>query len=361
VTVVQHGGEFGGDAVWVVAGKRAYDFTPTGHFVTGLLFGNTRLDSLATNGTRLLYLTDDHNNKVVEVRAVPPDTTITAHPRRYTLGTEAEFSFNSTETGSFQCSLVGQGGAPDLTACSSPKKYMGLSDGTYDFEVRAIDRARIVDPVPARVTFTVDNKAPQTTITSGPADGSHIGDPTPTFTFTANEPVSRFRCWHDDASFVTCTSPRTAVTLADGTHTWSVQAIDRSGNIDLSPASRTFVVDTVPPDLHVSSQPVTMTGGGVVAVDVTCPSQEISPPCSGTLGLRTAHKVDYQGQLQFVTLGSATFSIGAGATDPVHVQLSPSKQHLVKTLGTVQVKATADAHDEAGNTNTVRQVFTLHS
>ena len=63
-----------------------------------------------------------------------------------------------------------------------------------------------------------------------------------TFTFKAvNEsgPVS-FECRLDSASFQPCTSPYTTARLAKGTHTFQVRARDAAGNVDPSPASRSF-------------------------------------------------------------------------------------------------------------------------
>ena len=44
-----------------------------------------------------------------------------------------------------------------------------------------------------------------------------------------------------------CTSPLTTAALADGAHSVSVRAIDAAGNIDPTPATRSFTVDTAPP------------------------------------------------------------------------------------------------------------------
>jgi hypothetical protein len=50
------------------------------------------------------------------------------------------------------------------------------------------------------------------------------------------------------AAYAACTGPFTTSTLSDGSHTFEVRAIDGAGNVDPTPAGRTFTVDTVPPD-----------------------------------------------------------------------------------------------------------------
>ena len=81
---------------------------------------------------------------------------------------------------------------------------------------------------------------PATTITSGPS--GTIIDPTPTFTFTTDEPGSSFQCKVDAGAFAACTAPSTTAALGAGSHTFQVRAVDIVGNADASPASRSFTV-----------------------------------------------------------------------------------------------------------------------
>jgi hypothetical protein len=90
-------------------------------------------------------------------------------------------------------------------------------------------------------------KPVDTTISSGPAQGSTISTATPTFTFTSSIVGSTFECRLDAGAFSGCPSPFTSPALADGTHTFSVRAIDPFGNVDGSPASRGFTVSTATP------------------------------------------------------------------------------------------------------------------
>ena len=95
-----------------------------------------------------------------------------------------------------------------------------------------------------RKTFTVDTTAPETTIDSGPSP----------FVFSSNDAGATFECKVDDGEFAACTSPD-ARTFTDGTHTFAVRAKDAAGNVDPTPASKTFTVDTTAPETTIDSGP----------------------------------------------------------------------------------------------------------
>ncbi|WP_448545731.1 choice-of-anchor D domain-containing protein [Roseiflexus sp.] len=176
------------------------------------------------------------------VDATPPDTTILSGPTGAISVTSVTFTFTSTETGStFQCRLNGG----SFVSCTSPHIISGLVNGSQTFEVRAIDAVNNVDPTPATRSWTVDTQPPETTITSGPADSSTTG-PGVTFNFTSSETGSTFECSLDAGPFLTCTSPQ-VLSLSNGSHTFSVRAIDAVNNIDPTPATRTWTVDAIPP------------------------------------------------------------------------------------------------------------------
>lgn len=93
-----------------------------------------------------------------------------------------------------------------------------------------------------------DTIAPETTINSQPPDPD--SDSTPTFTFSgddgAGSGIASFMCQIDNGIYNACTSPFTSIALLDGTHTFNVYAIDVASNIDLTPASYTWALNTVP-------------------------------------------------------------------------------------------------------------------
>ena len=106
-----------------------------------------------------------------------------------------------------------------------------------------------------------DETPPETTIDSGPAEGSMIEDPSPILEFTSSEAGSTFECKIDAGGFGACASPHTTTPLTDGAHTFSVRATDAADNTDATPAARSFTVaasppaDTTPPETTIDSGP----------------------------------------------------------------------------------------------------------
>jgi hypothetical protein len=102
----------------------------------------------------------------------------------------------------------------------------------------------------------VDTTAPDTSISSGPADPSSATNAS--FSFAATETGSAFECKLDAGSFASCTAPKSYSALGAGSHTFSVRATDTAGNTDASPASWTWTInppaaDTTPPDTTITS------------------------------------------------------------------------------------------------------------
>lgn len=184
-------------------------------------------------------------------------TTITSSPHGLTTNRTPEFTFVSTEAGTFECSHHRPGEAAAFTQCSSPHKLSSLADGTWVFEVAAIDAVGNHVPMPATETFTVDATAPDTTIVSGPAALSN--DAAPEFAFTGTEAGS-FACrlhriGEAPPPFALCGSTYAPGPLGDGAYAFEVMAVDAAGNSDASPATGSFEIDTLPPQTAITGGP----------------------------------------------------------------------------------------------------------
>jgi hypothetical protein len=189
--------------------------------------------------------------------ATPPETTIDSGVSGLTTDPNPAFTFSANEPGaSFECSLQPTGSSPSFAACTSPRSYNALTDGTYDFRVRARDGGSNADPTPALDTFTLDTAPPETTIDSGP-EGS-VSTTRPQFTFSSNESGATFRCSVDGAAFAPCVSPFD-FDAAQGAHMFAVRSVDRVGRTDATPASRAFAVDSVAPDTQLTKKPKAVT------------------------------------------------------------------------------------------------------
>lgn len=87
------------------------------------------------------------------VFSIAPDTTITSNPPDPSLSSSATFTFESDDpSATFECQLDGGG----FSACTSPVDYVGLSNDTHTFDVRAVEGYGTPDPTPASYTWMVD-------------------------------------------------------------------------------------------------------------------------------------------------------------------------------------------------------------
>ena len=166
----------------------------------------------------------------------PPDTTMDSGPSGPTNAASPTFGFSANEPGSwFECRIDGGGWGE----CSAPHTAGPLADGGHSFDVRATDPAGNPDPTPASRSFTVDTTAPDTRIDGGPSGSTT--NATATFDLSANEP-STFECRVDGHGWEACPARYTTAPLPDGAHTLDVRATDPAGNVDPTPASRSWTI-----------------------------------------------------------------------------------------------------------------------
>lgn len=179
----------------------------------------------------------------------PPDTIINGSPQAVTSATNADFTFTSSKASStFACKL--DGGA--FASCTSPRSYSVLAPGGHTFLVQATDQSGNTDPTPASFTWTIDNVAPDTSITNGPAQP--ITQNSATFNWTGSDGVTsvenlvyayRLDPIEQNFSAFGVATEKFYGGLASGNYTFIVKAKDQAGNEDTTPATRSFSVNVV--------------------------------------------------------------------------------------------------------------------
>ena len=279
------------------------------------------------------------------VDTTPPDTTIDAGPIGIATSDTATFAFSATETGStFGCTL--DGGV--LTACTSPKTYSGLAEGSHTFTVRATDPAGNTDPSPASRTWTIDLQVADTTppdvALTAPADGASVrGSVTISATAHDDTAVDHVDFLVDDVVVGTDSTdfPYSmswdSTSLADGPATITAIAVDTSGNRTTS-ASRTVTVDNTPPDTTIDAGPTGTVGSASASFAFSATETGSTFGCTLDGGALTActSPQTYSGLAE----GAHTFTVRA--TDPAG-NTDPSPASRTWTVDTTAPDTTIDA------------------
>jgi Tol biopolymer transport system component len=115
-----------------------------------------------------------------------------------------------------------------------------------------------------------DTIPPNTAIDSGPL--GLVNASSANFSFASSEWKSTFECSLDRATFRSCTSPLPYTGLSDGSHIFQVQATDSSGNVDATPAERTWTVDATAPVVKAPTRNLvagSVIGNSTVPVNLT--------------------------------------------------------------------------------------------
>jgi hypothetical protein len=125
-----------------------------------------------------------------------------------------------------------------------------MTEGNNEITVAAFDLVpNTSDGIKA--VIVVDTAVPDSIITSKPNNPSNSN--TADFVFTATETGSSFQCQLDKGGYTACASPMNYTGLAEGDHTFSVTAIDAAGNVDETPDSYTWAIDTTPPSSTIAA------------------------------------------------------------------------------------------------------------
>jgi large repetitive protein len=260
------------------------------------------------------------NVRTIVVDTSAPNTVIGSGPIGSTNSTGALFSFSADDpAATFECRL--DGGV--FAACSSPKSYNGLAEGSHTFEVRATDAAGNTDATPASRIWTVDLTPPAVPVIASPVDGSTITSSTVTLSGTAD--AGSFVEIFEGETFLggstatgSGTWTKSFLGVADGSYTYVAKAGDFAGNHSGPSNSVTVTVDTVAPNTSVDSGPTGSTNATSATLVFSSNDAGASFACrlDGAAFTSCTSPVAYTG----LAAGSHTFEVratdAAGNTDP---------------------------------------------
>ncbi|WP_119065885.1 Ig-like domain-containing protein [Rubrobacter indicoceani] len=288
-----------------------------------------------------------------------PTLSITGGPDGQTFGPGSTqtwtFSAADATSGiqSVQCSVVSAGSAPSFGACSGGAGSHSVTnrpEGSYTFTVKARDNGGL-ESTRSR-EFFIDATPPQTTITSGPADGERTNQTTLTWNFSSSETGSTFQCRIYPAAltppaFSECSGSgtHTASGFSSGTYTFEVRATDTVGNTDITSAKRTITVDTVNP--------------GVSSVTPAHLEKKVAPTANVTATFSEAMNANTLNKTTFklVRKGTRT-AVGAGVSLAGNRAVLNPNRNLVRGA-TYTATVTTGARDLAGNPLSASKTWTF--
>jgi large repetitive protein len=275
------------------------------------------------------------------IDTVAPTTTLTEAPPAIDNSEIVTFEFSSNEMNVvFECSLDNAA----FRSCKSGDSFGPVGDGTHAFAVRARDRAGNVDASPAIHAWLVDTSTPDTTILSAPAE--HVASTEATFTFLSPDagPGATFECSLDGGAFVACTSPHTITGLSEGVHTFRVRVRDAGGNLDPTPATKSWRVDLTPPDTILTGGPSGTVNVASASFTFTSNEADVTFACSLDGGGMAPCTSPFT--VTGLAQGAHTFAVvaidAAGHTDPTPATASWSVDTVPPVLTIVGGPADGD-------------------
>jgi hypothetical protein len=284
----------------------------------------------------------------------PPDTVIVSGPSGKTADATPSFQVDSpdADAAGFECRI--DGGA--FGSCDPGT----LADGSHTFEARAFDDFG-ADPTPAVLTFEVDTTGPDTVVNSAPA-GTHDSRTARFEFFSDATDFASFECNLDGSGWQACSTPETYSGLSEGSHSWSVRALDDVGNrgteatINFRVVLAASIIAPNPANLIITRPPASfvLIGGSTIkasrriaTVSLNCSGNR---DCAGDLTLTTAKRIRLKRKRprHFVRLGGASFFIPAPRTVKVKVPMSKRSFRIVKKLRRLKTMVIVRDRDRVG-------------
>jgi Bacterial Ig-like domain len=167
----------------------------------------------------------------------------------------ASFSFTDGDpAATFRCKLD----AGTVSACTSPKDYINLTEGPHTFSVTAVDPAGNQSGA-SSYAWTVDlTPPPAPTITTSLPNVT--ASTSASFSLGDSEAAVAFLCRLDSAAFAPCPTTVSYQSVGEGSHTFQAEASDAAGNKS-TVSSFSWTIDLTNPVVTIapSSEPPKLT------------------------------------------------------------------------------------------------------
>jgi hypothetical protein len=287
---------------------------PKGSYKIGVfldvLDAKTGNNANAFGGATAIWIDAETAGPTIQITAPTSDPVYPTHQATIDISGTASDNVGVTEVtwvnGSTRAAGTASGTAPWAA------NGISLISGSNVISVTASDAAGNKGTATLTVMYTpVDTDPPDTVITAG-ATGILTGN-SATFTFTGSDNETQtsdlvyatyLQGYDSGWSGFSSSTSKTYHNLHDGPYTFQVQAGDRAGNIDPSPATRSFTVTAIACSYSVSSAGNTFgPGGGSGAVSVTA-----SFGCSWTASING-------GSGDWIRISSGSMGSGDGVVD----------------------------------------------
>jgi hypothetical protein len=226
-------------------------------------------------------------------------------------------------------------------------------DSTTAFTATAAVLAGNVSSCSDPLTYVEDSTAPSTQIDAMPLGQSTEANAQ--FGFSGSDTggtgLASFECRLDsdqDAGWVPCTSPAQYASLADGAHKFEVRAIDQAGNIDASPASYGWNVDTTSEPVELQT-PVRLlrirydvrAGTATLVFDVPSPgtlSASAPAPVGSSLSGGATKRQQALSWKRSHQIKPASISAGKAGQVELKIKLAPAGRRLLREKQRLKVR-----------------------
>ncbi|MFN8113592.1 MAG: hypothetical protein U0R51_10375 [Solirubrobacterales bacterium] len=220
--------------------------------------------------------------------------------------------------------------------------------------------------------FTVEaDQPPNTTISAGPTYSWDFMKPDeyrrPSFSFVSSEQTGHFECRFDEGAYAPCDQSDAAATGVDrpdqplswGQHKFEVAAVDGAGNVDPSPASRTFTMAPYAGELELElADPGTPTSLRTLGRDGLKPVVRCSAACLVKAKVTLSFK--RKGERRSIRFGAGSGESGLKATTVRVLSSAAARRALPKVKrASLRIEIAAKPSDGDGDGRSLTRIAKL--